>query len=224
MKKICVQCKKEFELPQAEINFYEENHLHIPKRCKACRAINKSMRVEMQEESRPQAKRTRKKKPAIYSAVFVVLALALFLWDRLPSINEGNSPVTEEITYAVDYEQPNTDESVQQEQKIEKKSVEIEKAETKVDTSSTRKFRKEEYLLEHFEKHGIDMGFSTAEEYLEAANRVLRNEDVLHKKEAEDGDDVYYLEATNEFVIVSPDGYIRTYFHPEDGIEYFNRQ
>ena len=37
-------------------------------------------------------------------------------------------------------------------------------------------------------------------------------------------DNVYYLESTNEFVIVSTDGYIRTYFKPNDGIDYFNRQ
>ena len=46
----------------------------------------------------------------------------------------------------------------------------------------------------------------------------------IHKKEKEDGDDVYYLENTNEFVIVSTDGYIRTYFEPEDGIRYYERQ
>ena len=46
----------------------------------------------------------------------------------------------------------------------------------------------------------------------------------IHKLEAEDGDDVYYLEETNEFVIVSTDGYIRTYFKPSKGIDYYNRQ
>lgn len=53
---------------------------------------------------------------------------------------------------------------------------------------------------------------------------VVLNADSLHKLEEEDGDDVYYLEKTNEFVIVSTDGYIRTYFYPSDGIDYFNRQ
>ena len=28
----------------------------------------------------------------------------------------------------------------------------------------------------------------------------------------------------NEFVVLSRDGYIRTYFYPSDGIEYFERQ
>ena len=60
--------------------------------------------------------------------------------------------------------------------------------------------------------------------YLAGANKVVSSSNVLHKTEAEDGDDVYYLEETNEFVIVSTDGYIRTYFKPEDGIDYYNRQ
>jgi len=85
-------------------------------------------------------------------------------------------------------------------------------------------FRKESNLTSHYEKHGIEMGFDSAEEYLEAANAVVNNPDSLHKLEAEDGDDVYYLEATNEFVVVSKDGYIRTYFNPSDGLDYFNRQ
>lgn len=79
-------------------------------------------------------------------------------------------------------------------------------------------------LNEHFQKHGVDMGFSSASAYETAAKKVVENSHSLHKIEAEDGDDVYYLESTNEFVIVSTDGYIRTYFKPDDGIAYYNRQ
>lgn len=85
-------------------------------------------------------------------------------------------------------------------------------------------FRNSELLMQHYEKHGRSMGFASAEEYTAAANRVISDPETLHKKEQEDGDDVYYLEKTNDFVIVSTDGYIRTYFRPEDGIAYFNRQ
>lgn len=88
----------------------------------------------------------------------------------------------------------------------------------------TYNFRRAEYLQEHFEKHGAEFGYATAEEYLAGANRVIASADVLHKLEAEDGDDVYYLEATNEFVIVSTDGFLRTYFKPEDGKAYYDRQ
>lgn len=85
-------------------------------------------------------------------------------------------------------------------------------------------FRNDKYLTEHFEKHGDDFDYTTKEEYLAGANKVISSEDVLHKIEKEDGDDVYYLKETNEFVIVSTYGYIRTYFKPADGIEYYNRQ
>lgn len=85
-------------------------------------------------------------------------------------------------------------------------------------------FRSEKLRDEHFEKHGRDMGFDTAKEYEKAASEVVSNEKALHKTEAEDGDDVYYLESTNEFVIVSTDGYIRTYFCPDSGKAYFDRQ
>ncbi len=57
-----------------------------------------------------------------------------------------------------------------------------------------------------------------------AASAVITNSNALHKKEAEDGDDVYYIEETNEFVVVSTDGYIRTYFNPSSGKDYFDRQ
>lgn len=88
----------------------------------------------------------------------------------------------------------------------------------------TYSFRKAEYLQEHFEKHGAEFGYASADEYLAGANRVIASPDALHKLEAEDGDDVYYLESGNEFVIVSTDGYIRTYFKPNDGKAYFDRQ
>ena len=86
------------------------------------------------------------------------------------------------------------------------------------------KFRKPAYLTEHFEKHGAEFPYATEEEYLAGANKVIGNPNALHKLEAEDGDDVYYVESTNEFVIVSTDGYIRTYFKPNSGIDYYNRQ
>lgn len=85
-------------------------------------------------------------------------------------------------------------------------------------------FRNNKLLEQHYQKHGIEMGFNSAEEYERAACDVANSPDALHKTEAEDGDDVYYIAATNEFVIISTDGYIRTYFNPNQGIDYFNRQ
>lgn len=85
-------------------------------------------------------------------------------------------------------------------------------------------FRNEKLLNEHYEKHGKEMGFDSAKSYEAAANEVINNPDSLHRIEEEDGDDVYYLEENNGFVIVSVDGYIRTFFYPDDGLDYFNRQ
>lgn len=88
----------------------------------------------------------------------------------------------------------------------------------------TYSFRNEKLLNDHYEKHGIEMGFDSAESYEAAANEVINHPDTLHRIEEEDGDDVYYLEENNGFVIVSIDGYIRTFFYPDDGLDYFNRQ
>ena len=83
-------------------------------------------------------------------------------------------------------------------------------------------FRKQSYLEQHYEKHGIEMGFTSAREYLEAANSMIVHPDVLTKKEKEDNDDVYFLEATGEFAVVSADGYLRTYYLADK--DYFERQ
>lgn len=85
-------------------------------------------------------------------------------------------------------------------------------------------FRNDNLLEQHYEKHGVEMGFDSMEEYEEAACAVIYNPDVLTKTEKEDGDYVYYVEETNEFVVLSQDGYIRTYFNPSAGIDYYNRQ
>ena len=86
------------------------------------------------------------------------------------------------------------------------------------------RFRSDKLLTQHYEKHGIEMGFDSKEAYEKAASDAVNNPEALHKIEAEDGDDVYYVEATNEFVVVSTDGYIRTYFKPSGGKAYFDRQ
>ena len=89
-------------------------------------------------------------------------------------------------------------------------------------------FRSKKLLNEHFEKHGAefkdDFDYKTAQEYEKGASDVVNNSEALHKTEAEDGDGVYYIEATNEFVILSKDGYIRTYFRPNGGKSYYDRQ
>lgn len=85
-------------------------------------------------------------------------------------------------------------------------------------------FKNNNNLKDHFNKHGKQMGFSNKEDYEKAASNVINNPNSLHKKESEDNDDVYYLEDSNEIVFVSKDGYIRTYFYPDSGKSYFDKQ
>lgn len=113
--------------------------------------------------------------------------------------------------------QDEKNEEVQTQQEVQTKSLLIVEV-----PNITYQFRKAQYLTEHFEKHGEEFPYATEEEYLQGANNVIKNPDALHKLEAEDGDDVYYVESTNEFVVVSTDGYIRTYF--KASMDYYNRQ
>jgi len=87
-------------------------------------------------------------------------------------------------------------------------------------------FRTEDLLASHYQKHGTEFGDITTEEYLQGANELINSSspDILTKYEAEDGDKIYYAQTTNEFLVLSADGYIRTYFKPDDGIAYYNRQ
>ena len=89
-------------------------------------------------------------------------------------------------------------------------------------------FRSKSLLNQHFSKHGAefadDFGYTTAEEYERGASNVINNVAALHKTEKEDGDDVFYIESTNEFVVLSTDGYIRTYFRPDSGKKYYDKQ
>lgn len=132
-----------------------------------------------------------------------------FAADVTEEAYEEEPAVTNEET--VSEEKAATEEVGEAQEASEAKPVEIR-----------YKFRKKAYLDQHYEKHGIEMGFASAQEYLEAANAMIAHPDVLTKKEKEDNDDVYFLEATGEFAVVSTDGYLRTYYLADK--DYFERQ
>lgn len=198
MKRICKQCGKEFVLTQDEIAFYQSKNLHIPKRCEACRRENRaSGKTGEQMQPRQVVRAYHGKENDRKNLWTAVAAVLILLAVVILGFRMGFLP--------------GQDGGAAQEQTVQT-------------VTYTYNFRRAEYLQEHFEKHGAEFGYATAEEYLAGANRVIASADVLHKLEAEDGDDVYYLEATNEFVIVSTDGFLRTYFKPEDGKTYYDRQ
>lgn len=108
-------------------------------------------------------------------------------------------------------------------------ATEKTKAETAESTKKTveYKFRNKDRLNEHYEKHGIEMGFPNAEAYRKAASDIINaagSPGVLSKYKSDgSGDMCFYVEATKEFVVLSSDGYIRTYYICS-GINYYNKQ
>ncbi|HBH95301.1 MAG TPA: hypothetical protein DDX91_06075 [Ruminococcaceae bacterium] len=173
----------------------------------------------------------KKKTVGIVSLCVLGVAAAVFLY-LIGFFNGGditgqpadNSPVITIIENSIHI---NSGEVTERDTRTEE-FEESRKTETGQDTKPVvtldYKFRSKNLLMQHYEKHGKNMGFPSAEEYEKAASAVVNNPDALHKTEAEDGDDVYYVKATNEFVVISTDGYIRTYFLPDKGIDYFNKQ
>lgn len=278
MKRTCVQCGKEFELTNSEVDFYKKKNLSLPKRCQACREKNKQQngKTQMRQPSPAAGSRPASGSPSaggkgimtIIAGIMLLLVVFFFLRQTgiLSDVKDNPSTVAglqtagptpegtvtsppEEMTTPsselaagdVQTEQPSASpeaavtnppeevttpspEPTAEETPVSGPAGDTQPAESPASDDTVYTFRSEKLLLDHYKKHGIDMGFDSAEAYAAAANEVIHNPDALHKLEAEDGDDIYYLEETNEFVVVSTDGYIRTYFNPDKGIDYYNRQ
>ncbi len=86
-------------------------------------------------------------------------------------------------------------------------------------------FRNKTRYDEHYEKHGAEFGNITKKEYLQKANDLInsKSDRVLHKY-SDDGDYMYFDQDTGYFLVLSADGYIRTFFIPTAGIKYWERQ
>lgn len=238
MKRICKQCGKEFELAESELNFYRKKNLAFPKRCKECRAANRAGSGRpAPQPTNPQEntsnvtttvpvnviqipKAPKKKTPFVLGAVVVALlavgAVVAAHFLKTPEESSTMAVLTSQPTQA-----PEESTAPAETTTLQTTAFDVNSG---YSTTKTYHFRTDAYLDEHYEKHGIEMGFSSAEEYESAASAVVNNPAAEHKQEAEDNDDVYYLVDTNEFVIVSTDGYLRTYFNPDDGPAYFERQ
>lgn len=145
------------------------------------------------------------------------------------TLNESNIGVDTKVKEDAAFQKEDADSEFEDnlDTKVDVDTKENVDNDIKVDTNVTvvkYSFRNQKLLNQHYEKHGIDMGFASAEEYENAASAVVTNPNALHKIESEDGDDIYYIEETNEFVVVSTDGYLRTYFYPDAGKKYYDRQ
>ena len=165
----------------------------------------------------------------VRTLLIIVLSLMLAVMPVLSGCGKKSSDAQEETTASLPTEAAETQQTTTATQTTTT-TQETRTQETTWTTTAAQtpradyQFRKYSMLESHYYKHGIDMGFDSPEEYLAAANAVIANPDALTKTEKEDGDTVFYVEATNEFVVLSTDGYIRTYFLPDGGKRYFDRQ
>ena len=223
MTRVCKECGKEFELAPGEIKFYKSKNLALPKRCKDCRDKKKAASYNTGSTNQDynsstddtgtgfsinntynstiagqQLGSSNNKITGLRGRIVTVAAIIILFIAAIAGKVFLGSGTADNNNSNPSYESG--------------------------EDKGLLQFRNDNYLAEHFEKHGKEFNYATKEEYLAGANKVVSSSSALHKTEAEDGDDVYYIEETNEVVIVSTDGYIRTYFKPEDGIDYYNRQ
>ena len=201
-KKICVQCKKEYVLTDSEIAFYKSKGLSLPKRCKECRDANRKTKAGLNSDNVQKnynkditvdTYKRPEKKKGNRQFYLMVSLLVVIIIAGVVLFTSGNSSNKQNTGSTGSHQQ------------------------------SSYSFSSEEALNSHFQKHGFEFGYATAEQYLQGAIKVIENPSSLRRTE-DDGDYVYYLQSTNEIVFVSPGGVIRTYFKPTDGIAYFNRQ
>ena len=194
-KRKCKQCGEEFTLTDSEIKFYNDKGLNLPKRCSECRKKNKNINNNEKESIKEtNIQRINSKNKSKKFRNIIIVAVVLLLSFIGKVFN-------------IDLDALNIGSILQSQQ-----------------TGTVLEFRNDNLWEEHFLKHGGEFGYTTKEDYLEGANEVVTSASSKHKQEAEDGDDIYYDAENNEIVFVSKDGYIRTYFKPSDGIEYYNRQ
>ncbi len=168
----------------------------------------------------------RKRVPATLAVLICAAVIGFGAWTATRSDGgngqTGTSQMTQEQAGNQTTQQKQASDSTTQQEQVDGQTAQPQGQAEDQEIQYT--FRTEEQLEDHFKRHGVEMGFEDEEAYVAGANRVIASPDALHKLEAEDGDDVYYLEESNEFVVVSQKGYIRTYFEPTDGLAYYERQ
>ncbi|MCI5905735.1 MAG: zinc-ribbon domain containing protein [Oscillospiraceae bacterium] len=241
--KKCKDCGKEFTINDGEIDFYRSKGFELPNRCKSCRDKRKSQKAAPAAQS-SNGKNSRSKSvlTAVLIAAVLLIALIVKVSDVITPVQTSLPEITDTSVYTAEKTTPAVTTSALTSTEITSELADMTTAaettsaypETTISAAQVTTtaepeqqvlhFRSNKLLEEHYEKHGIDMGFSSAADYEAAAAAVVNSPNALHKIEKEDNDDVYYIESTNEFVIVSTDGYIRTYFSPDSGKDYFDRQ
>lgn len=237
----CKQCGREFTISDKDIEFYKAKGWELPKRCPECRSADRIKKGDTQKHNK-----LKRQEYILLSVIVILLCIIVGLkYFKEPIIDSINSKITEDtiseqyinttqadvsedFTIAEATEEAvtslleDTTETVSETTANVIETTTETTTETTVAVSQGYTFRNAKLLESHYQKHGEEMGFASAEEYQKSASDVALNPDALHKNEKEDNDDVYFIESTGEFVIISTDGYIRTYFIADK--DYFERQ
>ena len=79
-------------------------------------------------------------------------------------------------------------------------------------------------LQDHFQRHGADFLAKDREDYAWQAHTLYMNRGQYQMKEDNDGSIRIYDAATNAFGAYNADGTTKTYFKPDNGQAYFDRQ
>jgi len=89
-----------------------------------------------------------------------------------------------------------------------------------------RAFRTQHLLEEHYARHGHEFGAITQEQYLHAAQQLrdARPGRNILESRRRDGGGAKFDRRRGWFVAYDSDGTLRTFFIPNDGIRYFERQ
>lgn len=201
----CVQCGKIFTLNDSEIDFYNSKNLSLPKRCKACREINKGKKAGYNRYT----KRTKASEKVSAPTASVVGFLVLFLLLKL------NIPVTTAFIVSL----VSAVVSAVLIYLFAGRKIEIEEFDT---APYTYTFYDTASMVAHYVKHGKEVGCDSMENYLYKANSVIENPKALKKIQKEDGDTAYFYPPTGDFAVVAKAGYIRTYFRAD--LHYFNKR
>ena len=110
---------------------------------------------------------------------------------------------------------------------VRKGSTESEKSATiKIYNNPFRKFASEQVFQKHYDKHRHEFGEISMQSYLKLANALADaplSDDIVQLIRS-DGSISKYCFSTNEFVVVTADGNIRTYFKPETKEAYWDEE
>lgn len=226
LTKRCKECRDSNKKKKNESDSIKNNESVNKKEMETKETKNLMEKGNVPNNSTQEKTPKNKKTPVATGIVTFVVVVIVALTNFLGGNTEESKGTTEPAPITQDA-QISQDEQINQDTQISQDAPITQDSSTPQDVSSDQKqsnlsFRNDNLFYSHYEKHGIEMGFESADEYLKAANAVVAHPDVLHKYEAEDGDDVYFLESTGEFVVVSTDGYIRTYYYADK--DYFDRQ